>query len=105
MPTPICIAIGLFVLFVLIESNYAKEPVIPVHVLTSRAMLLTCLATLGLMMVRFTVFFYTPVYALAVRAWSPASAGVILVPTNAGFALGGILTGWIHIRRAGSFYM
>jgi hypothetical protein len=54
---------------------------------------------------RWTILFYTPVYAIAVRGWSPASAGAILVPTNAGFAIGGILAGWLHIRRAGSFYM
>jgi hypothetical protein len=57
------------------------------------------------MMCRWTVLFYTPVYALALRDWSPAAAGSILIPTNAGFALGGLLVGWFHIRRDGSFYV
>ena len=56
------------------------------------------------MMARWTVLFYTPVYAIAVRSWVPAAAGSILIPTNAGFALGGLLAGWLHIRRTGSFY-
>jgi len=56
------------------------------------------------MMARWSVLFYTPVYALAIRSWTPATAGSILIPTNAGFALGGLLAGWIHIRRAGSFW-
>lgn len=56
------------------------------------------------MMARWSVLFYTPVYALAIRSWSPATAGSILIPTNAGFALGGLLAGWIHIRRPGSFW-
>jgi hypothetical protein len=57
------------------------------------------------MSVRWSVLFYTPVYALAVRNWSPATAGSILIPTNGGFALGGLLVGWLHIRRAGSFWL
>lgn len=51
------------------------------------------------------VLFYTPVYALSVRTWPPAVAGSILIPTNAGFASGGLLAGIFHIRRDGSFYM
>ncbi|KAA6409987.1 MAG: MFS general substrate transporter [Lasallia pustulata] len=42
---------------------------------------------------------------MAVRGWSPASAGSILIPTNAGFALGGLVVGLIHIRRNCSFYI
>jgi hypothetical protein len=70
----------------------------------SRGALLSCVAQLGIMAARWMVLFYTPVYAIAVRGWSPASAGSILIPTNLGFALGGVLAGWLHIKRAGSFW-
>jgi hypothetical protein len=56
------------------------------------------------MISRWAVLFYTPIYALAVRGWPPASAGLILIPTNAGFGLGGLLVGWAHIRKADSYY-
>lgn len=56
-------------------------------------------------MARWVVLFYTPVYAIAVRGWAPAIAGTILIPTNAGFATGGLLAGIFHIRRDGSFYI
>ena len=56
-------------------------------------------------MARWTILFYTPMYALAVRNWAPAVAGSILIPTNAGFATGGLLAGVFHIKRTGSFYM
>ena len=92
-------------MFIFVEFHVATEPIIPITVLKSRGALLTCLSTLGFMASRWTILFYTPVYAIAVRGWSPASAGSILVPTNAGFALGGLLVGWIHIRRSGSFYV
>jgi hypothetical protein len=60
---------------------------------------------MGLMLARWTVLFYTPVYAIAIRGWSPASAGSMLVPTNAGFAFGGLMVGWIHVRKASSYYL
>lgn len=104
LPLPIVTAAGLFVIFVLIEAFVAKEPVIPVAVLKSRGVLLTSLSTLCLMMARWLVLFYTPIYALAVRSWTPATAGTLLIPTNAGFGVGGLLVGLFHINRAGSFY-
>ncbi len=91
--------------FILNEIYGARDPIIPVSVLSSRATLLTCLATVGFMMARWSVLFYTPVYAIAVRGWTPAVAGSILIPTNAGFASGGITVGILHIKRTGSFYL
>ena len=73
--------------------------------LKSRGALLSCVAQLGIMAARWMVLFYTPVYAIAVRGWTPASAGSILIPTNLGFAFGGVLAGWLHIKRAGSFWL
>ncbi|KAJ5377134.1 uncharacterized protein N7496_004543 [Penicillium cataractarum] len=101
---PLPLSVVCFVVFILVESRWTAEPVIPVRLLRSRSVLMTCLAGLGLMMARWAVLFYTPVYAMAVRGWSPASAGLILVPTNAGFGTGGLLVGWLHIRKSTSYY-
>jgi len=57
------------------------------------------------MMARWAVLFYTPIYATAVRGWAPAAAGSILIPTNLGFAIGGLLSGAIHIKHTGSWYI
>jgi hypothetical protein len=54
---------------------------------------------------RWSIIIYTPAYAIAVRGWSPASAGSMLLPTNFGFAIGGILAGAFHIKRNGSFWL
>jgi hypothetical protein len=99
------LSVLIFPFFVINEARYAADPIIPMTVLRSRGTLLTCLATVGFMMARWSILFYTPVYALAIRGWSPAVAGSILIPTNAGFASGGLLAGLLHIRRAGSFYI
>jgi hypothetical protein len=87
------------------EIYLAQVPIIPVSVLKSRGALLTCLAQLGFMMARWMVLFYTPVFAIAIRGWVPAAAGSLLIPTNLGFAIGGLIVGGLHIRRAGSFYL
>jgi len=102
---PIIISPFTLTIFVLNEVYLAEVPIIPVSVLKSRGALLTCLAQLGFMASRWTVLFYTPVYAIAVRGWVPAAAGTILIPTNLGFAFGGLIVGWLHVRRAGSFYL
>ena len=57
------------------------------------------------MTARWTLLFYTPILMLAVRGAAPTSAGSVLVPTNAGFGIGGLLVGILHIRRAGSFWL
>jgi MFS family permease len=102
---PLILSPFVFATFILNEVYLSSDPIIPISLLKSRGLLLTCLATVGYMMARWAVLFYTPTYAIAVRNWSPASAGAILVPTNAGFALGGLLVGGLHIRRSGSFYV
>ena len=103
--TPLILSAFLLALFVLVEAKYATEPIVPVAVLKSRGNLLTGLSTVGLMTARWGILFYSPIYAIAVRQWSQATAGLMLLPANGGFAIGGILVGWLHVRRAGSFYI
>ncbi len=102
---PIILSMALLVGFILIEFYVAKVPIIPIAVLKSRGALLSSFAQLGIMASRWTVLFFGPTYALAIRGWNPASAGSILIPTNLGFALGGLLVGGLHVRRAGSFWL
>lgn len=102
-PLPIALSLVTLAVFLVVESR-ANDPVIPLLVLKSRGVLLSCFAQLGFMAARWTVLFYAPVFALAVRGLSPAIAGSVLIPTNAGFALGGLIVGALHIRRAGSFW-
>lgn len=101
---PIAVSAILLPIFVIIEVYVASDPIIPVAVLKSRGALFSCIGQLGSMSARYTVLFYTPMVAIAVRGWSPASAGSILIPTNLGFAIGGIMVGWLHVKRPGSFW-
>ena len=102
---PIALSSFFLASFIATEVYIAPEPIIPVIVLKSRGVLLSCVAQLGIMSARWMVLFYSPVYAIALLSWSPASAGSILIPTNVGFAIGGLLVGWLHIKRGGSFWL
>ncbi|KAI9155140.1 Vacuolar basic amino acid transporter 1 [Paramyrothecium foliicola] len=93
------------IVFVAVEKYVAEDRIIPLDVLFSRGALLSCLSQLGLMIARWTVLFYTPIFMLAVRGAAPAAAGSILLPTNFGFGLGGVLVGWVHVRRAGAYWL
>ncbi|GAB1315132.1 hypothetical protein MFIFM68171_05342 [Madurella fahalii] len=103
-PLPIGLSLVTLAIFLTVES-FARDPVIPIPVLKSRGVLLSCISQLGFMASRWTVLFYAPIFVLAVRGLSPAIAGSVLIPTNLGFGLGGLIVGAIHIRRAGSFWL
>ncbi|KPM34662.1 hypothetical protein AK830_g11920 [Neonectria ditissima] len=102
---PILLSLVSLLVFLLVEYRLVEEPIIPIKVLSSRGILLSCLAQLGVMSARWTVLFYAPIFMLAVRGAAPPAAGSILIPTNLGFALGGVIVGWLHVRRSGAFWL
>ncbi|TGJ87044.1 hypothetical protein E0Z10_g1766 [Xylaria hypoxylon] len=103
-PIPLGSSLVALVIFVLIEKYVAVDPIVPLAVLQNRGALLSCVSQLGFMAARWTVLFYTPMTALAVFGFSPAASGSILIPTNLGFGLGGLIVGALHIRHSGSFW-
>ncbi|KAK3377848.1 major facilitator superfamily domain-containing protein [Podospora didyma] len=102
---PIILSLFTLPIFLAVEHYVARDPIIPLSVLKDRGILFSCFSQLGFMASRWTVLFYAPVFVLAVRGLSPAVAGSVLIPTNLGFGLGGLVVGWLHIRRAGSFWL
>lgn len=85
-------------LFLLLQSTH-PTPILPLPTLLHTPTLLSCLSQLLFMASRWTLLFYGPVFALAVRGLSPAAAGSVLLPTNIGFALGGVGAGVVMHRR------
>ncbi|UZP35885.1 hypothetical protein NXS19_003701 [Fusarium pseudograminearum] len=102
---PLCLAPIILLFFLAVEIYVATDPIIPIKVLSSPGILFSCFAQLGLMIARWSVLFYAPIFMLVVRGSSPAAAGSILIPTNIGFGLGGILVGLLHVRRNGAFWL
>ncbi|GFP56421.1 MFS transporter M2 [Trichoderma asperellum] len=104
-PTPLILSLLSLLAFIAVEFNLAPNPIIPLSVLSSRGILLSCLSQLGLLTGRMSIIFYTPIFMLAVRGSSAATAGSVLIASNVALSLGGLLIGWLHIRRAGSYYL
>lgn len=102
---PLVLSLGSLFVFALIEVFVAADPVIPLSILSSRGVLMSCAAQLGFMSARWTLLFYSPIFVLAVWNYSPAVAGSILIPTNIGFGSGGLVVGWLHVRRNGAFWL
>ncbi|KAK0752275.1 major facilitator superfamily domain-containing protein [Schizothecium vesticola] len=90
-------------LFLVLQSRH-PTPILPVPTLLHPPTLLSCLSQLLFMASRWTLLFYGPVFALAVRGLSPAAAGSVLLPTNVGFALGGVGAGVVMHRRPRGVY-
>ncbi|EFX03213.1 major facilitator superfamily transporter multidrug resistance [Grosmannia clavigera kw1407] len=89
----------------LVPNVSGGDPIIPLELLRSRGVLFSCLAQLGVMASRWSVLYYAPIFVLTVQGQSAAVAGAALIPTNVGFGTGGLLVGWLHIRRAGDFWL
>jgi hypothetical protein len=102
---PILLSLVSMVGFVLVERYVARDPVIPLEVLRSHTIFLSCVSQLGFIASRWTVLFYGPIYMLAVRGLSPALSGSVLIPTNIGYALGNLVVGILHLRRGGSYWL
>ncbi|CAK7226860.1 hypothetical protein SCUCBS95973_006341 [Sporothrix curviconia] len=107
---PILVSAVSLLLFLATEAWYVPrvtggDPIVPLEVLRSRGVLFSCLAQLGVMAARWTVLYYAPIYVLAVRGFPAAVAGSALIPTNLGFGTGGLVVGWLHVRRAGAFWL
>ncbi|KAL2758136.1 hypothetical protein ACRALDRAFT_2032915 [Sodiomyces alcalophilus JCM 7366] len=103
--TPIVLSIFSLFVFTVVEVFIAADPIIPLSILSSRGVLFSCIAQLIFMAARWTLLYYTPIFVLAVRNYAPAIAGSILIPTNLGFGAGGLIIGWLHVRRNGAFWL
>lgn len=97
-PSIALLLLPLLPLFLLLQSLH-PTPILPLPTLLHLPTLLSCLSQLLFMASRWTLLFYGPVFALAVRGLSPAAAGSVLLPTNVGFALGGVGAGVVMHRR------
>lgn len=102
-PLPLTLSAGALAAFIATEYR-VSSPLISPRSFSSRGIILSCLAQLGMMSARWTVLFYSPIWMLAVRGAAPAAAGSVLIPTNLGFGLGGVLVGALHVKRGGSFW-
>ncbi|KAL8752651.1 MAG: hypothetical protein Q9199_005591 [Rusavskia elegans] len=90
------------VVFIIIEANYASEPVIPVRLLMDRTVLSACLTNWFTTMCQFSILFYGPIY-FQVKGLSTTAAGARLIPASVGVGIGSVASGLI-MRKTGRYY-
>lgn len=88
--------------FFLIESRWAKEPVLPIELIIKRAALTSYLIGGFQIAAQFGLFYAVPIYFQIAGGMSVAAAGLRLVPAVVGNATGGLLSGFI-ISRTGRY--
>ncbi|KAL8904856.1 MAG: hypothetical protein Q9171_006894 [Xanthocarpia ochracea] len=100
--TTIPLSAALFLFFIQVEASYAVEPIIPVKLLLNRTVLAACLTNWFFTMAQISLTFYAPIY-FQVQGMSATGAGIRLIPTSVGAAVGSIACG-IIMRTAGKYY-
>lgn len=93
----------LFAVFAYVEINMAVEPIIPVKLLLNQTVLAACLTSWFFSMAQLALTFYAPIF-FQIQGKSAKEAGLLLIPTSVGAAVGGIASGMI-IRASGKYYL
>ncbi|KAL8891330.1 MAG: hypothetical protein Q9215_001653 [Flavoplaca cf. flavocitrina] len=93
----------LFLGFAYVEANVAMEPIIPVKLLLNQTVLAACLTSWFFSMAQLALTFYAPIF-FQIQGKSAKQAGLLLIPTSVGAAIGGITSGTI-IRASGRYYL
>ncbi|KAI4269336.1 MAG: hypothetical protein LQ337_007344 [Flavoplaca oasis] len=93
----------LFVGFAYVEAKVAMEPIIPVKLLLNQTVLAACLTSWFFSMAQLAQTFYAPIF-FQIQGKSAKQAGLLLIPTSVGAAIGGITSGTI-IRASGRYYL
>ena len=87
--------------FVLIETKWAKEPIIPMHLLLNRTVLAACLMNWFITMVLFMATFYVPIL-FQVNGSSTTTSGIRLIPQSVGTSISSLTCGYI-MKRTGKY--
>ncbi|KAK9459698.1 major facilitator superfamily domain-containing protein [Lipomyces oligophaga] len=89
--------------FIYIELYIAREPVIPIQLLSDRSVFGASFTNWLIMMVNYAQLFYVPIYFIAIRGISPTQAGSNMIPNFLGSALGAIISGTV-MRTTGRYW-
>lgn len=105
-PVPLSLmaaAIGLIAIFIYVEARIAKEPIMPMRLMTACTPALTNLINFFSSAGYFIVIFNLPLFYRAVMNLSAANAGKRLIPGAAGGSIGSLSFGLI-MNRSGRYH-
>ncbi|KAF5691024.1 major facilitator family transporter fnx1 [Fusarium denticulatum] len=87
--------------FVLVESRWATEPIIPMHLLLDQTVLAACMMNCVVTMILFMATYYVPIF-FQVNGYSTTAAGLRLLPQSVGTALSSLICGFV-MKRTGRY--
>lgn len=91
----------LFMLFLLIEWRWAKEPIIPLSLFRRRTVVAICLTAWFMSSSLYILLYYVPLY-LQMLGYTPSQVGLLILPYSIGAGVGSFLIGLI-IRVTGRY--
>ncbi|ORY92960.1 vacuolar amino acid permease [Leucosporidium creatinivorum] len=89
--------------FILVEANYALEPILPLKILTRRTPLFVLFVTVFVAVCNFGIAYHLPIFFLAVEGTTAGEAGAHLLPTSIANIVGGFAAGWV-LHSTGKYY-
>lgn len=87
------LSIILFISFLVVEGRFAKEPILPLNLLSHRTPLAAAFSNWFASMGAFSVMYNIPLYYQVVLNLSAASAGLRLIPYSIGSSAGSLVYG------------
>ncbi|XAO22611.1 hypothetical protein I312_101384 [Cryptococcus bacillisporus CA1280] len=95
---------GLFAIaFLVVESYYSPEPILPLKLLTRRTPVAIALSSFTMVTVQFSVLYNIPLFFTIVQQRSSSSSGAHLLPNSILIGAGSLFVGWI-MRRTGKYW-
>ncbi|MGH2447697.1 MAG: MFS transporter [Chloroflexota bacterium] len=98
------IAGALLALFVIVESRFAEQPLVPLRIFRSRALAGANVVSLLVGLSLFSVFFFLTLYMQNVLHFSPMQAGFAYLPFTAGIMLASTV-GAVLVSRIGAKWL
>ncbi|KAI1784813.1 MFS general substrate transporter [Ganoderma leucocontextum] len=102
--TSLATSVAFFLLFVLIELRWAREPCAPKRIVTNQTLLASYLANLFSNAAAITLIFSVSLYLQAVQGARASEVGLILLPTIFGGVAGSLGIGLI-MQTTGKYYV
>lgn len=87
--------------FTFVETRWAEEPIIPIHLLRNRSVLAACMMNCLITMILFMATFYVPIF-FQVNGLSTSASGLRLVPQSIGTSVSSLACGFI-VKRTGKY--
>jgi len=96
------LAAACFVVFVVWDLKFAKEPLVPIRLLGQRNLFLSCIFYFSALMSYFTIEFFVPIY-LQMLGHSTTATGLRFIPQAFGAAAAIIIAG-VGVKSTGKYY-